>query len=101
LWKGNPMKTNLDPCREVTQDDWLSIESPSKARGYMSIMECATCIVRLRVAEALADTVPKAQYEAAVRRLAKIAVEVFDACSGPEYSELCGAFGVDPKGGDE
>lgn len=47
-----PPAEKLDPCREVTQDEWLSIKSPSKAREYMSITECATCIVRSRVAEA-------------------------------------------------
>jgi hypothetical protein len=56
--------------------------------------------------EALADTVPKAKYDKAVRRLAAYAELIADQEPGPnygppKYENLCIEYGVDPEGGDK
>ena len=74
------MTDDAGPCREVSWDDWFDEYKLSECEPV-----AATSIVRARVAEALADMVPKARYYEAEARTswAKLALnEIMDAANG-------------------
>ena len=87
-----------DPRRPVTWGEWDDAEIKSISHACT-----ATLIVRSRVAEALADTAPRAEYERAVRQLAKgWAWAITSDATGERvarYSQLCKRYGVEPEGG--
>jgi len=97
------VEPKLNPCREVTQEEWRSLAST-----WLSCRESATLVVRARVAEAMEGTVPTTRYEDVVRRLAKISHGFANAVAvSPNglhhnlYDRLCAKHGVKPEGGDK
>lgn len=88
----------LDPCRPVMWSEW-------HADWHIDgVTETATRIVRSRVAEALAGTVPKAKYDADMRRVGRELARSHQITgTNPEqwYLGFCGLHGVDPEVGEK
>lgn len=91
---------NLNPSRAVTNVECTSFWA--EARRVLSHADTATLVVQARVAEALRGTIPKSEYDAAVRELAAESyLSEEKAAAGyisPRYAVLCKRFGVDPIG---